>query len=57
MIVFSDAFLTLFMKEEDREVGVLFFNGEFYVHTRIFFGMASAPLLWGRGAAAAGRLG
>ena len=54
---FVDAFHNLHLKEDERGLIVLKGFGEWLVYTRLPFGLATAPLLWGRLAAAAGRLG
>ena len=55
-IDFSDAFHTIFLRWDERPLCVFESNGKYYVYLRLPFGLASAPLIWGRLAAAAFRL-
>ena len=56
VIDFSDAFYTLWVKEQERGLLVIRTLIGWAVFLRICFGLASAPLLWGRVAAAGCRL-
>ena len=52
-IDFTDAFHTLWLHEEEGPLCVFESDGVFYSYVRLPFGLASAPLIWGRVAAAA----
>ena len=55
-IDFTDAFHTIWLDERERPLCVFESSGKWYVYKRLPFGLASAPLVWGRLAAAAFRL-
>ena len=55
-IDFSDAFHTIFLRMASAPLCVFEPNGKYYIHQRLPVGLASAPLVWGRLAAAACRL-
>eukprot|EP00969_Alexandrium_andersonii_P221496 9782568-Alexandrium_andersonii.AAC.1 len=51
---FSDAFLTLGLAEEERAFAVITDNVRSFAYRGVPFGIGSAPLIWGRVAAAFG---
>ena len=52
-----DAFLNLKIAEEERAYAVVTNEDEYFAYSGVPFGLASAPLLWGRVAAWLGRAG
>ena len=54
---FADAFYTIWLREKDRGSLVFKVTGGWAVFNRFCFGMAGAPLVWGRVAASACRIG
>ena len=55
-IDFSDAFHTLFLQQQERPLCMFEADGKVHCYNRLPFGLASAPLLWGRLAAAGFRI-
>ena len=55
-IDFTDAFHAIWLDKKERPLCVFEFGGVYYVYLRLPFGLASAPLIWGRLAAAAFRI-
>lgn len=55
-IDFADAFHLIWLYGEERPLCVFESGGVFYVYFRLPFGLASAPLVWGRLAAATFRV-
>ena len=53
---FSDAFHTLFLQPQERPLCMFEAGGKVHCYYRLPFGLASAPLLWGRLAAAGFRI-
>ena len=53
---FTDAFHTIWLDKKERPLCVFESGGVYYVYLRLPFGLASAPLIWGRLAAAAFRI-
>ena len=56
VIDFSDAFYTMHLAEEDRKHVVIKGTRSWFVFKCVAFGLACGPVLWGRLAAAGGRL-
>lgn len=52
-----DAFLNLKVAEEERAYAIVTDENEYFAYSGVPFGLASAPLLWGRVAAWLGRAG